>query len=734
MILFEHSVPLLFLVITLILAVGAAAYSAWRYLPRHFGGLAIVVLHLLFLGLLTWCLLMPGRKDVITQALRPRFIVALDTSGSMLLRPTEESFDRWTEARRALAMGWADVLRTDCELEVYSFAAEVSPTMTVEEARQLQPQGEATLLRDSLNALADSYAGLNVAGMLLLSDGLDTREAYDDWAADERPFPVYTVRLEPEAEWEKEAELRVDAVTTPRRVTQGWTTELKAVISGQGTGGQAVTVQLLKDGQVIQEKPTQIPSSGGERELLFDLDHPDLGSSTYRVRAVPLPGEQVTSDNEFAVSVLVTDARNRLLYVEGTPRWEYKFLKRALTANRQTTPVIFHTGVDGAPRAGVPAGPFTADMSESELDQFKIVILGDLTGEELLEGRARNLTRFVESGGSLVLLGGARAWGADGLPSTPLGGILPVRGHAPEPLEGERPFDVQLTDAARSHPAFAGDTALWETIPPILSLIPGAELSPGAQVLVTAQTPGGPQPVVASHRYGQGKVTVILTDSLWRWQLDADSGADKPYLRFWTQLISWLLPADEDTEGDALDFFADRDRLFLGEVIDLNARLADEIDSAGATVRCEITLPDGRKLPYTMAPQQVIAASGRTYPGFALPFTADQPGLYRAVATAELGGVTREAPPFSFFVQPFSPETAPRPIKTDVLQALADRSGGQFFDTLEQMDGVLSSLDTNPLEEETSEYRSLWQTWPLIILMMILLTAMWATRKLRNMP
>ena len=81
-------------------------------------------------------------------------------------------------------------------------------------AEALQPDGTATRLRDALKKIADRTAGLNVAGMLLLSDGADTREALDDWAGAERPFPIHTLRLEPPGGWQQEPDLRIDAVTT----------------------------------------------------------------------------------------------------------------------------------------------------------------------------------------------------------------------------------------------------------------------------------------------------------------------------------------------------------------------------------------------------------------------------------------------------------------------------------------------------------------------------------------
>ena len=213
----------------------------------------------------------------------------------------------------------------------------------------------------------------------------------------------------------------------------------------------------------------------------------------------------------------------------------------------------------------------------------------------------------------------------------------------------------------------------------MLSVFTGFTLSPGAETLVTAETPQGPQPVVVTQRFGQGKVTAILTDSLWRWQLGPEAGKAKPYDRFWKQLISWLLPREESLDKMRLEVFADRDQLFLGEAVELHARLGGENPPKVDAVEAQITLPDKREIPYRMAPQLVTLPSGKTFPGYALPFTADQPGLHKVIAAAKVKDQPVTSEPFSFFVKPYSPETVPRPARVEILQAISKVSGGQFY-------------------------------------------------------
>ena len=731
---YEHTFSVSAIIIALTAAVILGAFTAWKFLPHRPLNFALFFLHVLILLGMGWCLLLPGLKDAVTQLRKPRFLIALDTSQSMTLTPTKDGPSRWDTAQASLRQPWLQALAGECEIEIFPFASEMGENLSLAKLGALKPDGTATRLRDTLKKIADRTAGLNVAGMLLLSDGADTREALDDWTGAERPFPIYTLRPEPPGGWQQEADLRIDAVTTSRRVTVGWKSELKVKVSGQGTRGAPVTVQVFENGAMSSEKPTQIPDEGGERELTFEFEHPKVGITSYRVLVPPLPGEKNKEDNEFAVDVEVVDARNRLLYVEGIPRWEYKFLRRTLLAEQQISPVIFFTGPDGAPHGGTPVGNVTADLTQQQLAFFKIVMLGNIDAKELGEARARNLVKFVEDGGSLILLGGTKAWTASGLMQTELGKTLPVRGADVKTLEGAKPYPVRLGESARGHPAFAGDAALWQNIPPVLSVFSGFTLSPGAETLVTAETPQGTQPVVVAQRFGQGKVTAILTDSLWRWQLGPEAGKAKPYDRFWKQMISWLLPREESFDKMRIEVFADRDQLYLGESLELHARMGGENPPKVDSVEARITLPDKREVPYRMAPQLVTLPSGKSFPGHALSFSAEQPGLYKVIASAKVKDQTVTGEPFSFFVKPYSPETVPRPARVENLQAISQASGGQFFENVEALNTGLSTLKLKATEEKSADYRTLWREWPVVAGLMLMLTTSWSLRKFRNMP
>ncbi len=732
MIIYDHTVPAAAIWAGASVALVASMAGYWLYAKRDWALVPLIGLRVLFFLLLGWCLFLPGERTVQTLQQKSRFLVLVDTSRSMTMAAGKEATNRWQAVQAILRKPWPATLAEKCDIDFYTFDEDISAKLSLEETLRRSPEGSATLLRDALKKTVGRYVGLDVTGCLLLSDGIDTREAFADWSQEKRPFPIHTAALEMDAVWEEEPDIRVETVSTPRRVTVGWQSELKAVISGRGTQGKPIPVQLFKDGALLQQMETQVPAGGGTREVVFPIDHSVVGTSTYRVSLPPLARETQTNDNDTAVVVQAQDTKNRLMYVEGTPRWESKYLSRVLRESQQVSPAIFIRGPKGKFMTFGVRGDVAPDMNDAQLAFFKIIILGNLSGEELGEARARALVTFVETGGSLILLGGGKAWGPEGFSSTALKALLPARQYSGKAQEGE--FAVRLTDQGRAHAAFAGDAAFWEQVPSVLSIFPGVVPSLAARVLVEARTATGEQPMILAQDFGQGKVVAIFSDSLWKWQLSPDAPKTHPFPRFWNQLISWLSPKVEKTEGKDWEAFVDREQCFLGEEVEVTARwTGTDKPPAGTAVNAEITLPDKRKIPFSMASPTDQSLDGKSVPTYSVKFKGEPAGMFSVRVVSEAGGRRLESDAVSFSVNPYTPESIPRPAAVAALRAVAANSGGTYFESVDELDRVLSALQPKKLEQEVSEYKSLWQHLAVISCLVALIAIEWIIRKLRNM-
>ncbi len=729
-IMWEHSAPRWIFVLVAVVALAVLVFSFIKYVPRNLVAPVLILIRIAFFLLLGWALLLPLRKEASSELVKPRFVVALDSSASMSMSPTSSIPTRWSIAQDVLKMSWKQMIAAQCDIDVYPFAETLGEKREIAKLDKLVPDGQSTRLHSALAQALERYQGQPLAGMLLLSDGLDTRETTDEWVGMKWPCPVYSVRLEPEGIWEREVDVAVESVETPARVIVGWNSKLTAVVAGQGTKGETLHVQLFRNGELLKDEPTKIPAEGGSREVTFQLENKDMGSFTYTVSVPVLKGETITNNNTYSVSAQVVDAKNRVLYIEDVPRWESKYLSRVLRSNPAYTPLVFLRGPDGKFLTFGSRGDTTLHFTDEQLAQFKMVILGDLDVPILTDARAAQMVKYVEGGGSLILLGGAKAWGDSGWQTGPMAKMLPIKKSAGGP-PNEGHYVVTLTEEGKAHPVFQTKDGSLDELPAVLSLFPGAKPTPGATVLANADGPDGKTPLIVLQRYGQGKIVVLMTDSLWRWQLEP--GKDKSYGLFWNQLLAWLAPQEDKGGPFNLDLYASEDRVYLGDSMSLNARVGTSAAvPPQAEVKVEVEEPGGRKIPFTMQRRTIPTTTGQPVLGYGMDFEPKVPGLYKAVAKASIEGKPVESQPYSFFVKPFTPETNPKPARSDLMQAIARASQGRFCEKTD-INQVLSALTFKAEQTERVVYHSLWNNPWILGLIVLLLSIEWMVRRLRNM-
>ncbi len=734
---FAYGVPDLLLIAAAMTALAAVAYALWRYLPRDFSGAAVVASRLFFFALLLWALLLPGRKTSLTEIVKPRFIVLLDTSASMSQSADKAAGrTRWEAAAEMLKRPWAKTLQAKCVLEVYPFDADLDTPAEIGQIAGLRPEGRHTHLNLGLNRLFERLRGQELTGVMVLTDAIDTREKNDNWAEAGWPAPVYAVQLEQSVALDEVPDMRIDNVDTPRRAIVGWDTAMTVTVSGRGGKGEPFPVILLKDGKETDKVAMQLPTEGGSRDLQFKLTHPAVGSSTYTVRIPPLIGEAQTNDNEMVVAVDVLDARNRVLFLEDVPRFESKHMSRALFDNKDITPLAFFqlpsrklSGVKEWIAYGDRQG-ITFDLTLEQLRLNKIIILGDFDTDAISPEHCRTILAFVEQGGSLILLGGQKLWGDNGIARTDMAKLLPFKRAGAPALEGR--FNVNWTAEGRAHPALANNPDMAVSLPPVLSVFTGAELSGGAFALAEAVTDNGNHPILVSRVYGQGKVLAVLTDSLWRWAMQP--GEDRPYQRFWRQIIQWMSPSENETDKYHLELFTDAGTIAVGDPAILQARLVvpHEETRRSWRVNCVVTTPSERRISLNMTGRDIGTGQGTPVPGYMTEFTPNEAGNYRAVATVEIDGKQIESSACLFTVRATSAETLLRPVNERVLKALARTSGGRHG-TPDEIDSALQDLRVSERRERKLEYKSAWQTPSILACLIALLAVEWVLRKLKNM-
>jgi hypothetical protein len=452
-------------------------------------------------------------------------------------------------------------------------------------------------------------------------------------------------------------------------------------------------------------REVRLPAMGSATDWFF-WTPPDVGDVTVTVTLEPLDGELLADNNERTAPLTVRQETLRVLVVESVPRWEYRYLRNALSRDPgvEVSCLLFQPDLPkrgGGGRDYIDHFPAGLD----ELSVYDVVFLGDVgvgPGQLTLED-CRLLAGLVEYQASgLVFMPGYRGAQAT-LVGTPLEELCPVVIDAGRP-EGQAtaaPRRVVLTEAGRRSlltklaDTPAENLAVWESLPGVQWHGPVLRAKAGSEVLAVHEESAneyGRIPLLVTRGFGAGKVLYMATDGAWRWRKGVE---DRYHYRFWGQVVRWMAYRRNMARGERMSLSFTPEQPELGRPLSFDARVSD---AAGAPVTAgevaaRITAPSGAVETVRFVPP---AGEGE-WGVFAGTYLPREPGRHEVVLGCRETGDSLEA---SFFVQGSVAETIGRPARPEVLAELALATGGRVVspDDVGQLVESLAALPDPPPE------------------------------------
>lgn len=292
---------------------------------------------------------------------------------------------------------------------------------------------------------------------------------------------------------------------------------------------------------------------------------------------------------------------------------------------------------------------------------------------------------------------------------------------------------VTPTPAGFAHAAVQLDAeplevrARWDSLPPLTVVNPLFETRPGATTLLTGTNPmGGPdQVVLAFQRYGRGTSIALTPQDTWLWQMHASvSLEDQSHEAFWQQMLRWLV----DGVPDAVSVATDQERVEPGEMVRLVASVSDStyIDINDAAVTARVTSPSGvvDELPVEWTVEQ----DGE----YVVEFRPSELGDYEIELEAQREGAPLGTDRTFVHAAPSDDEYYSAARRTSLLRRIADETGGQFY-TPETVNTLPEDITITGAGVTLVEEHDLWDMPVLFLLMLTLMGAEWAFRRVRGL-
>ncbi len=657
-----------------ILAVGLSlgGLAAWTYLatgPRLGRGKRVFLLlcRVTVVALICLLLLQPSREEVTPRRQTKRVaLVGLDVSRSMAVADAPDQSTRLDASRAALLASGLMQNSELAETRLFAFA-EKGDARAPAELPALRAEGESTRLHESVTDMLGALRpGERPVGLFLFTDGRDfegvsaARTVQAATARQTALFPVPVGRVDSSPD----VAVRLTGSQPSTFVRQQ--TQIQASLRVRGAAGQPVRVELLREGNILREQRLTARVEG-ELPVVFDVLETNPGQYEYEVRAAALPGEQEVGNNSVFTFLNVTDARLRVLLLEGQLHWDTTFLQRTLArSDRVALDVITAVGAGGQPllaASGADGKAPQTPRTAADFAAYQLVILGRGV-DRLLDAPAQAaLAESVTQNGQTVVFARGPATGDGGplaelSPAEWLGGLSgPVRvtpGRSPAVL----PRDV-----------LAEGSAAVEALPDLPVVRATAEPKELAAVEAVAAEADSARaaPAVIHRRQGRGQVLAVTVEGLWKWSLHAKSEpVNNVYDRFWNQLLLNLVARSAQHAGNQPQLTVASANVMVGEKVRFTLFQPDASTTVQAPV-VSLHQEGSHAADVTLAPVRATSWEG--------DMLAVRPGRYRAEVATASGPVSCR---FAVFQEQL--ETTDTAVDLPYLQKLATASGGRVLD------------------------------------------------------
>src|SRR5579863_3474152 len=656
--------------------------------------------------------------------------VLVDDSRSMAI--TEDGVTRQAQAVKALQDGGTLAsLNRSFQTRLYRFDA--APAR-IDDLKNLTPNAPSTRIGDSLKQLTDETSDLPIGAVVLLSDGGDNTGGISADAINAlrvRHIPVQTVGFGRERA-AHDVELD-DAVVAPRALADS-RLSAKITLHQRGYGGAKVNLTVrdasTPQGKLLASRAVTLGSDGNlqTETLLFDIG--GAGAKTLQIAAAPLSGEENTANNTLTRVVNVGSEARRILYIEGEPRWEYKFIRQAEEDDRMVQIVSMdRTSQNKIYRQGISDPKELADGFPSrpeDLFVYQGLIIGSVEAGYFTAGQQEMIREFVDRrGGGLLLLGGQFALADGGWNATNLTDLFPTVlpteagtfHREADPKNGTTHATAELAPAGadsiitRLVDDPAANAAKWKALPYLMDYEDPGTPKPGAAVLANMITPEGRKlPLLITENFGRGRTAIMATGGSWRWQMSSPLG-DTAHDLFWQQLLRWVV---SDTPGHVKASVSSQMLLDNGAVT-IAAEVRDQQynPAADAKVEAHILGPSGVSALVEMTP--VPDNPGQ----FQAAWNAPRPGAYltEVVANRDAKELGRDVLTFQRIdgvAENFHSEQ-----NRALLERLAAQTGGQYWKPSD-LGKLAASIPYSQAGMTVRETKDLWNL-PLVFLVLIAL-------------
>ena len=740
------------IIILVLIGISTWSYRRWngyRYTRIFLSGIR-------FTSLLLLVILISGPQILFPREVVEEDVVMfmLDRSGSMTIEDT--IIDGVPVSRDQQLRGiigdnpdtWSEIEKRS-DVEWYGFSSGVFGLDTIDQSSDRsesnripvldEPDGWNTDIPNSIRQVIETASNRPISSIILMSDGRSNQMPGRSLSRLIRKegIPVISVPL---GSTIPVHDLSISRVRHPDRAFIRDSIPVHVTIQSVGDiEGATVSATLIdkSSGETMDTADAVI--SGDRSELLLTATMNEPGIRDLIVRIESEENDLFTENDVHELRIDVVDRPIRILYVEGYPRWEYRYLKNLLVreASIESSVMLLSADRDFAQEGNAPISRLP--RTTEEMEPFDLMIIGDVPAGFFSTEQLELFSRQVsEEGMGLFWIGGPRdtpsSWAGSALDD-----LLPMR----SPFELEESTEsllIRPTEFARDLGVLVLDPEApdgwfeelsdprtgWSELHS-MQIIDPDQLKPTSEALATASSASSPtHPALLLMRFGSGQVLYSTMDDIWRWRFGRGEELTD---RWWIGLIRFLARQSLDTSGNTVDLMISPDRLTSGSTSEVMIRVHDQRleGSLGETIPIEITPQGGGdsvRIELTRSGDEATWKSD---------WSPDRPGRFIVEVLDPLLGTLPEISG-NTIIEVERPDDEFIVLDTDheLMAGISNDSGG-FVVAPDEIERIPELLPNRDVLIENPIIVPIWNTGTFLYLLITLLSIEWIIRRLVRM-
>jgi hypothetical protein len=550
-------------------------------------------------------------------------------------------------------------------------------------------------LSGAIRSLNSDYEGKNLAGIVLVSDGIynsGTSPVYLPLRV-----PVYTIGL---GDTTERVDLSLKNIAFNKIAYQGNKFPIRAEVLVKGLPNQNVIVSLLHSGKVV-DKQTQ--NSGSKSLLQFDFQAEATEKGIQRLDMVieTHASESNVKNNRSGVFVEVVEGKKKILVIAPAPHPDIKALRSVIEENSNYE---FHLHIPG-----VKEDPTFLQPGDIDLAIFHQAI--DESGKT-----TALYTKFNQSPTAVMSMltskSALRQLAANGIPL-----VFESIGQTDEVMP-------VINDQFRDFTFSENMNTVLAKYPPVSVPFGKFNYPVTAQVLLWQRIGNVTtnRPLLISWDDASKKRAVLMGEGIWKWRLNEydDHASTETFDEVFGKLIQYL-----STKEDKRKFrsFPLQNEFTDAESVVFESQVFNDLFEPiyGNKISLELRDDKGKVTPFSY----VTGSGNQRYRVGVL-----KEGVYKYKASTELNGKTEEVR-CEFLVSQQNIESQNLTADFSLLRKLSAETGGKFYlrAQMDQLTTGIEKAEVKSIIHSEDSYNSIINLKIVFFLLLVLVSAEWFTRK-----